>query len=145
MSKVSKVFASLALVLVGAVAMAATPLPSPKRTTPMQEFAFIFRVGPAVAVADLARRNSAARDWALALRREGKLSVASPLEDVGFTVTQKSVAPIGASPAIASVLVVRADDLDSAVTLAKGHPGLSYGTQIEVRPVKGVALPTLQP
>ena len=111
----------------------------------MQEFAFIFRVGPAVALADLARRNTGARDWALALRRDGKLAAASPLEDDGFTVTQQGVTPFDQNGAIASVLVVKATDLDSAVTLAKGHPGLKFGTQIEVRPVKAVVLPSPQP
>ena len=33
----------------------------------------------------------------------------------------------------------KAADLESAVALAKGHPGLAFGTEIEVRPVKAVA------
>ena len=105
----------------------------------MQEFALIFRPGHAVDPADLPRRNAAAREWALALRRDGTLHVASPLEETGFTVTQQGVAPVAPDRAVASVLVVQAKDLESAVALAKGHPGLSFGTEIEVRPVKAVA------
>ena len=107
----------------------------------MQEFALIFRPGRALEPADLPRRNTAARDWALALRREGKLRVASPLEEAGFTVIRQGVGPIARDRAVASVLVVAAADLDAAVALAKGHPGLAFGTEIEVRPVKAVAPP----
>jgi hypothetical protein len=107
----------------------------------MQEFALIFRATRPIDPGDLPRRNAAARDWALALRRDGKLPVASPLEDEGFTVTQQGVTPLVHDRAVASVLVVQAKDLDSAVALAKGHPGLSFGTEIEVRPVKQVAAP----
>ena len=104
----------------------------------MQEFAFIFRTGRDVAAADLPRRNAAARDWALAHRRDGTLRAASPLEDAGFLVSQKGVAPVAPDRPVASVLVIAAGDLDSAVALAKGHPGLAFGTEIEVRPVKPV-------
>jgi hypothetical protein len=44
--------------------------------------------------------------------------------------------------AVGAVLVVQAPGLDAAVALAQGHPGLAFGTEIEVRPVKAVALPT---
>ena len=49
--------------------------------------------------------------------------------------------PVSADGAVGAVLVIAAQDLDAAVTLAKTHPGLAYGTEIEVRPVKAVALP----
>jgi hypothetical protein len=107
----------------------------------MPEFAFLFRATRAVPADELPRRNTAAREWALALRRDGKLSFASPLEDQGFAVTQKGVGPVAHERAVASVLVIQAPDLDAAVALAKGHPGLAFGTEIEVRPVKAVAPP----
>lgn len=106
-----------------------------------QEFALIFRPTRAVDPGDLPARNAAARDWVLALRRDGLLSAASPLEDEGFTVSQRGATPVATGDAIASVLVVFALDLEAAVALAKGHPGLAFGTEIEVRPVKAVALP----
>jgi hypothetical protein len=129
----------LAVLLAGTVAGAAPSSPSTNRTSTMHEFALIFRPGRAVDPADLPRRNTAAREWALALRREGTLHAASPLEDGGSTVTQQGVAPVAHERAVASVLVVEAKDLESAVALAKGHPGLAFGTEIEVRPVKTVA------
>ena len=105
----------------------------------MQEFALIFRPGRPIEAAVLPRRNTAARDWALALRRDGKLRVASPLEEAGFTVTQQGVAPVARDRAVASVLVVAAADLDAAVALAKGHPGLAFGTEIRGPPGEGRA------
>jgi hypothetical protein len=107
----------------------------------MQEFAFIFRAGRNLDPADLPRRNAAARDWALAQRERGALHAASPLEDDGFNVTKDGASPVVRVGAVASVLVIEAADLESAVALAKGHPGLAFGTEIEVRPLKVVAPP----
>jgi hypothetical protein len=108
----------------------------------MSEFAFIFRPTRALAPEELARRNTAARDWAITLRNEGTIANASPLEDDGFTVTQQGVAPAASERAVGAVLVVRAQDVRAAVALAQGHPGLPFGTEIEVRPVKNVAGPS---
>jgi hypothetical protein len=102
----------------------------------MPEFAFIFRPTRVVSPDELPRRNAAARDWALALRRDGTLRYASPLEDDGRTVTEQGVTPPSRDRAVAAVLVLQAKDLESAIALAKGHPGLAFGTEIEVRPVK---------
>ncbi len=107
----------------------------------MQEFALIFRPTRAVEPEALPRRNAAARDWALALRRDGNLHAASPLEDDGVVVSQDGVTPVARDHAIASVLVIQAQSLESAVALAKGHPGLRFGTEIEIRPVKAAAPP----
>jgi hypothetical protein len=139
MSPSTRALAVLGLVLAGTAAAAPSSTPAPKRTPTMQEFAFIFRTGRDVAAADLPRRNAAARDWALAHRRDGTLRTASPLEDAGFLVSQKGVAPVGPDRPVAAVLVIAAGDLDSAVAQALGHPGLAFGTEIEVRPVKPVA------
>ena len=105
----------------------------------MPEFALLFRPTVAVDPAELPRRNAAARDWALALRENGTLHTASPLQEEGFTVTGQGVAMVSREHAVASVLVIEARDLPSAVALAKDHPGLAFGTEIEVRPVKPVA------
>jgi hypothetical protein len=141
MSKFTKAIGLLTLALASTAAGAPPTAPTSKRTEAMPEFALIFRSGGAVDAADLPRRNAAARDWALTLRRQGTLHAASPLEDDGFVVNQAGVRPLAGDRPLASVLVIAAKDLDSAVTLAKGHPGLAFGTEIEVRPVKSVALP----
>lgn len=111
----------------------------------MHEFALIFHQGAALNPADLPRRNAAARDWALALRRDGTLHAASPLEDGGYMVTRHGIEPVARERAVASVLIIKATDLEGAVALAKGHPGLAYGTEIEVRPVKSTAPGTTGP
>jgi hypothetical protein len=141
MTKFTKAIGLLTLAVASAAAGAPPTSPTSKRTEAMPEFALIFRSGGAVAAADLPRRNAAARDWALALRRQGTLHAASPLEDSGFVVNQAGVQPLAGDRAVASVLVIAATGLDSAVALAKGHPGLAFGTEIEVRPVKSVTLP----
>lgn len=107
----------------------------------MHEFAFIFRLTRPLDPATLAQRNPAARDWALARRSDGTLKSASPLDDAGAVVTASGVKPVANEHPVASVLVLEAASLDDAVALAKTHPGLAFGTEIEVRPVKAVALP----
>jgi hypothetical protein len=145
MSPSNRSLALLGLVLAGTAAAAPSSTPAPKGTPTMQEFAFIFRPGRDVAPADLPRRNAAARDWALAHRRDGTLRAASPLEDSGVLVSKKGVAPVAPERAVAAVLVIAAVDLDGAVALALSHPGLAFGTEIEVRPVKPVAAPAARP
>jgi hypothetical protein len=131
----------LAALAVSAAAAAPSPPspPSPPRTPTMPEFALLFRATRALTAEELPRRNAAARDWALALRRDGKLSSASPLEDAGVTVSKQGTRPLAPDRSVAAVLVIQARDLDSAIALAQGHPGLAFGSEIEVRPVKAVA------
>lgn len=107
----------------------------------MKEFAFLFRATRALAADELTKRNEAARDWVLARNEEGRLRAASPLADDGFSVSKQGVTPVARERAVASVLVILADDLESAVAIARGHPGMAFGTEIEVRPVKAVAVP----
>ncbi len=109
----------------------------------MPEYALIFRTTRPVDPAALSARNAAARDWAIALRERGVLRTASPLEEDGRVVRQDGVELVvgGGAIAIASVLVIEAASLDAATSLAEGHPGLAYGTEIEVRPLKSVVLP----
>jgi hypothetical protein len=107
----------------------------------MHEFAFLFRPTRTVLPEELPRRNAAAREWAIARRREGTLRGASPLEDGGSKVTRDGVTRLADAHAVAAVLVVQAPDLEAAVALAQGHPGLAFGIEIEIRPVKPVAAP----
>jgi hypothetical protein len=107
----------------------------------MQEFAFLFRATRALGPDELSKRNDAARDWVLARNEEGVLRAANPLGDDGFSVSKQGVAPFPREHAVASVLVIRAADLESAVAIARAHPGLAFGTEIEVRPLKAVVVP----
>lgn len=106
----------------------------------MLEFALIFRRTAPVNPADLASRNAAARDWALALARRGLLRRAAPLQDGGRIVSARGTRLVPDTDSIASVLVVAAESLDAATSLAAGHPGLAFGVELEVRPVAPVVL-----
>ena len=108
----------------------------------MPAFALIFRPTRPIDPEALPRRNAAARDWAVALTRDGTLRTASPLEDGGAVVSDQGTAPVARDHAVASVLIVEAASLEAAIALVQGHPGLAFGTEIEVRPVKPVAPPS---
>ena len=102
----------------------------------MHEYALIFRRTAPINPADLPTRNAAARDWALALERRGVLRSAAPLLDEGRVVSARGVGPVSNADPVASVLVVEVESLEAATTLAQGHPGLAFGVEIEIRPVK---------
>ncbi len=103
----------------------------------MATFAFIFSSSAKLAPDVLATRNAAARDWVVERQREGSLKLPAPLEEKGFAVTRDGVAP--SQGGIASVLVIDAPDMAAALALARTHPGLAYGTEIDVRPIKAAA------
>ncbi len=107
----------------------------------MAEFALIFRSTRSLTPEELPVRNAAAREWALSLKEKGVLKHAFPLEEQ-VMVVRPSPQPspeIGrGGSAVASVLVIEVADFDAAVTLVKAHPGLAFGSEIEVRPVKSV-------
>jgi hypothetical protein len=111
----------------------------PTEKVTMQEFAFIFRPTRTIDPKELPRRNAVAREWALARQSDGILAAASPLEDEGMKITQDGVTRVADPHAVVAVLVIRARDLAAAVGLAQGHPGLAFGREIEVRPVKPVS------
>jgi hypothetical protein len=101
----------------------------------------LFRPTRSLDPAEAARRNDAARAWALARRDDGSLRTASPLEDEGVRVSRDDLRSLDRFGTVAAVLVIEAEDIAAAVALARTHPGLAYGVEIDVRPVKQVALP----
>ena len=105
----------------------------------MHDFALIFRPTKPIAQADLQRRNEAARAWALALRKDGVLLYAAPLEDDGIVVSASGTASTPNQPPVASVLIITARDSEAVLALVKTHPGLAFGTSVEIRPLKQTA------
>ena len=103
----------------------------------MAEFAFLFRSTRSLTPEELPVRNGAAREWALSHQSRGVVTHAFPLEDEAVLVRDLEVTRLHAE--LASVLIIEAHDLQAAVALAVGHPGLRFGSEIEVRPVKSVA------
>jgi len=105
----------------------------------MAEFALIFRSPRSLTAEELPVRNAAARDWALSLKEKGVLKHAFPLEEQSFIVRPSpQPSPEIGRGGVASVLVIEAESFESVVELAKAHPGMKFGTEIEVRPVKSV-------
>jgi hypothetical protein len=104
----------------------------------MPEFAIFFRTGPRPLSDDeLARRAAAVRAWVNDANQRGVLDHPHLLDDAGVVVaSDRSAAPIVREGALATVLIVRAADLDAAVAVARSHPGLDFGSSAEVRPLK---------
>lgn len=104
----------------------------------MAEFVLIFRSTRSLTAEELPVRNAAAREWALALKEKGVLKHAFPLEEQVTVVRPAPEASSETGKSVASVLVLESVDFEAAVALAKAHPGMRFGTEIEVRPVKSV-------
>ncbi|MBS2014186.1 MAG: hypothetical protein JST00_14955 [Deltaproteobacteria bacterium] len=105
----------------------------------MKEFALLFRPTRSVSAAEASARNAGAREWALAGVRDGRLRDAIPLEDEGLVVTREGTEPSPRTPTIAAVLLLRAESMAQAVEMVREHPGLAYGSEIEIREVKSSA------
>lgn len=108
----------------------------------MFDFVLIFRSRPRALTPDeLARRQAAAIAWAQPLREHGTLVQSILVADDGVAIAADGTSTEVGAGAIAAITVIRASDLEAATALARRHPGLAFGTSVEVRPVK--PLPTL--
>jgi hypothetical protein len=79
--------------------------------------------------------------WFKRLMEQGKIAGGSPLEPSGKIVSGKNGRVVADGPfaeskeAIGGYFSLTVGDLDEAVAIAKGCPGLAYGVMVEVRPV----------
>ena len=79
--------------------------------------------------------------WLESLDEQGKVKAGQPLLEGGKTLSGKSGRTVVDGPfaeskeAIGGYLLLRVDDLEEAVQIAKGHPALEYGLTIEIREV----------
>ena len=79
--------------------------------------------------------------WFQGLTREGKVLAGNPLEPEGKIVSGRSGNLVTDGPfaeskeAVGGYFLLRVDNLDEAVAIAKQCPGLAYGIKVEVRPV----------
>ena len=82
--------------------------------------------------------------WMKGLAQAGKLKGGSPLDTSGKTVTgARKVVTDGPFPEakelVGGYLIVQTADLDEAVELAKGCPGLAVNAcSVEIRPIKSM-------
>src|SRR5580698_9829360 len=98
----------------------------------MKQFAFFFRQSPMPLSAEQQQRRSVeVRAWAIQQQQEGRR-----LDPKILTAECVRVGP-NAQPAADSPLVaalfLEAQDLEEAVRIARTHPGINYGVDIEVR------------
>ncbi len=79
--------------------------------------------------------------WFERLTAQGKAIAGNPLEKEGKIVSGKNGRVVADGPfaeskeAIGGYFLLRVDTLEEAVAIAKGCPGLAYGSVVEVRPV----------
>ncbi len=79
--------------------------------------------------------------WFEGLTKQGKAIAGSPLENEGRTISGPngrvtSDGPFAESKeTIGGYFLLKVRDLDEAVAIAKGCPGLPFGAVVEVRPV----------
>lgn len=81
-------------------------------------------------------------DWMDELTRQGKFKSGQPLDrHEGKIVSWKKGQTVADGPfaeskeAIGGYFLLRVDDLEEAVEIAKGCPALEYGLNVEVRPI----------
>jgi hypothetical protein len=79
--------------------------------------------------------------WFDQLSGQGRLKGGQPLAPEGKIVSGKRGSVVADGPfaeskeAIGGYFILSAKSLDEAVAIARGCPGLEYGTQVEVRPI----------
>ncbi len=79
--------------------------------------------------------------WFKSLMEQGKAVSGNPLEPKGKVVSGKGGRVVVDGPfaeskeAIGGYFLLNVSDLDEAVAIAQGCPGLPYGAKVEVRPV----------
>jgi len=81
------------------------------------------------------------RQWAMDRAAEGRLVDAEELADVTRIVAQRdesfSIEPSAHTDrALGGYFLITASSLDDPLTLAKTHPHLKYGGEVEVRPIE---------
>jgi hypothetical protein len=79
--------------------------------------------------------------WFERLVQEGKARAGQPLRNTGKLVSGKKGGTVADGPfaeskeAVAGYFLLRVQDEDEAIKIAKECPGLDYGITVEVRPV----------
>ena len=113
----------------------------------MKEFMYLFKDHTAnlnLSPEQMQQNMQQWMEWMQKLAQIGKLKAGSPLEDHGKTIRGKNkVVTDGPFPEskelVGGYLLVQVADMDEAVELAKGCPGLPVGQcSVEIRPVKSM-------
>ena len=79
--------------------------------------------------------------WFKGLTDDGRAVAGNPLEHTGKIVSARNGKIVSDGPfaetkeTIGGYFILKVDDLDEAVAIAKQCPGLPYGIRVEVRPI----------
>jgi hypothetical protein len=112
--------------------------------TPTSEYMILFRStdwDKGLSPEEMQTIMSKTMAWFEALAEQGKLKAAQPLHDEGKIISGKKTRTVADGPfaeskeTIGGYLLLRVDNLDEAVEIAKGWPLLDVGATVEVRPV----------
>jgi len=131
----------LAVLAIGGTAMlgfAQSPsATAEKASPPMQQFVLLFRPGPRpLSEADLKKRADAVLVWAQLQNEQGRKLDPRTLGKERLWIAPDSVndqvapADVGS---LGNLLFLEARDYAEAVEIARSHPGLHFGTSVEVR------------
>lgn len=100
----------------------------------MQQFVLIFRQGTSrtLSAEEQAARFKEIKAWAKEWTDKGYSFDPRQLSEQIYEITSTSGQP-GDEKRVINLLFLTAKDFDDAVKVAKTHPGVRYGTEIEVR------------
>lgn len=81
------------------------------------------------------------RQWAIDREKEGRLVDAEKLADATRIMTESDggIAVVSSSDSdrvLGGYFLITADSLDQAIEIARSHPHLKYGGEVEVRPIE---------
>jgi hypothetical protein len=118
-------------------------LPSEAKGAAMQQFVLIFRQGIAKQLSpeEQNQRSEEIRSWARKWIEEGYSFDPRKLSQDAYRIDPDGNGHVAEEKPIINLLFLRAKDFDDAVRIAKTHPGVRYGTLIEVRAWTSPGLP----
>ena len=110
--------------------------------TATSEYLFLFRGTlwhKALSPGEIQKNLDRFTAWFEQLNDEGKFKGGHPLSNEGKIVAGRNPVTDGpfaeSKEAIAGFFIIQANNLEEAVEIAKGCPGLDYGQTVEVRPI----------
>jgi hypothetical protein len=108
---------------------------SAKKGAGMKQFVLIFRPGSAgqVSPEEQARRTAEIRAWARKWIEEGYSFDPRQLGHEIYRIAPDGDSDDAGEKTVVNLLFLTAKDFDDAVRIAKSHPGVGFGTHIEVR------------
>jgi hypothetical protein len=100
----------------------------------MTQFVFIFRQGAReLSPEQLNRRADEIKAWAVAVNKEGPKLDPRALSQEIYRIAPEDESGAKGERLVTNLLFLEASDFDAAVEIAKTHPGMRYGGNIEVR------------